>query len=291
MIVATPTLVPALAPVERALATVRRRRGAEGTRGLVPGLVVPGDHTGWFPAGDLLRGPRGDGHDDLGRLLDVAKQRWGGSPHAAAALAWRSYTHWLAMPVVLGWALARRVLLVEPDDVLVRVDDDRQLLTLGWRRVRLAVLPDDPLVTSHPLVPTESPLAVPAGPMWATDAQRSVELTVVGSEPELLGVLHGTLRGAHLDPLLAQLTSRVRLGARTLLGSLASAVAYSVIRGVEAPDAELTATADTLLSALDVADLVEFEPGPDGPAVRRRTCCLAFTLPEPKICASCCLRR
>ena len=47
--------------------------------------------------------------------------------------------------------------------------------------------------------------------------------------------------------------------------------------------------AQTLLSALDVADLVTLEPDPEGLRVQRRTCCLAFTLPGQKICAGCCV--
>jgi ferric iron reductase protein FhuF len=260
MIAVTPTLVPGIVPVENALAAVRRRRGPEGTRGLLPGLIVPdGAAAGWLPASTWTAG--GARLDDL---LDAAKQRWGASPHAAAALAWRSYTYWLAMPVVLGWATARRVLLLDPDDVLVRVSvtHDRPLLTLGLRRVRLAVLAGDPIAGD----------------------------TVAGSEAELLRLLRTALRDHHLDPLLSQIRTRVNLGDRTLLGSLASAVAYGVVRGVDAPAAELIATAETLLTALDLPDLVDLEPGPDGVNVRRRTCCLAFTLPEPKICSGCCLK-
>jgi ferric iron reductase protein FhuF len=40
-----------------------------------------------------------------------------------------------------------------------------------------------------------------------------------------------------------------------------------------------------------VADLVELVPGRGGePTVQRRTCCLAFTLPSPKVCQGCCVR-
>lgn len=254
-----------LRPVEAALATVRRRRGVDGTRGLAPGLVVPADSPGWLPATELVSGRR------LPDLLAAAGRRWRATPHVAGALAWRSYTHWLAMPAVLGWATAGRVPLVDPDDVLVHIDEDRArpLLTFGLRRVRLVVLPDDPLA-------------------------RTGDPAVVGSGAELLRALRATVRESHLDPLLARLRDAVSLGTRILLGSLAAGLAYGVVRGVEAPPARLAATVDTLLDAFDVADLVELEPGPDPdsdpPGVRRRTCCLAFTLPEPKICASCCLR-
>lgn len=272
--VAAPATAPALAPVARALAELRRRRGAGAGRGLVPGLVVPAGSPGWHPAAALLAdGSRADGSradGSLDGLLDAAKQRWGASPHAAAALAWRSYVYWLVLPVVLGWVTARRVPLIAPADVLVRVavDHSRSLVRVGLRPpVRVAALPDDPLAVSG-----------------------DPGLTAVGSEDELRRVLRGTVRDHHLDPLLARIQTRVRLGTRTLLGSLASGVAYGVVRGVEAAPATLAATADTLLSTLDVADLVALDPGPDGPTVRRRTCCLAFTLPEPRICSGCCLR-
>jgi ferric iron reductase protein FhuF len=41
-----------------------------------------------------------------------------------------------------------------------------------------------------------------------------------------------------------------------------------------------------VLAALGVARLVDLSP--DG-RVRRRTCCLAFALPEPKVCDGCCI--
>lgn len=260
MIAATLT-VPVLAPVEFTLAEMRRRRGEDATRGLVPGLILPDPAPGWTPASALISGER------LGTVLAAAEQRWGGSPHAGAALAWKCYTYWLALPAVLGWATARRVPLLDPDDVLVRPSGRQPFLTIGLRRARVAVLPSDPL-------------AVTGGG----------DVTVVASEAELLAVFRDTLRARHLDPLLAQIRSWVRLGERTLLGSLASGVAYGVLRGVRGGAADLRRTADTLLSALDVADLVDLEPTPDGYAVHRRTCCLAFTLPTPKVCSGCCIR-
>lgn len=264
MTLALPTLAPALAPVTAALATVHRVRGAAGVQGLYPGLVVPEHAPGWSPASDLVDG------SGLDTLLDAAKRHWDASPHAAVALAWRSYTYWLTMPVALGWATARRVPLTSPDDVLVSIDGDQRLLTLGLRRPRVAVLPDDPLAQ----------LRDPAG----------ADVTVVDSEQELLTTLRTTLRDHHLDPLLQRLRHRGRLGARTLLGSLAHATGQAVLRGMDAPTPVVRQAVRTLLAALDVADLVEIVDGPDGPELQRRTCCLAFTLPEPKVCGSCCLR-
>lgn len=263
MTVATLAAVPALAPVEAALAVVRRRRGPDGSRGLTPGLVVA-DPAGWLPAAEVVSGRR------LDDLLDAAAQRWRATPHAAAALAWRSYTYWLAMPAVLGWATARRVPLLDSADVLIRFSEHEPFLTLGLRRLRLAVLPDDPL----------------AGGPGVTG------VTVAATEEQLLAVLRASLRDAHLDPLLAQIQTRVRVGARTLLGSLASAVGYAAVRGLDTTPDEITGAAQRLLAVLGVADLVDLPPGPDGhPTVQRHTCCLAFTLPEPKICSGCCLRR
>jgi hypothetical protein len=248
--------------VETALAGIRHRRGPGGTRGIVPGLIVADPGPGWIPASALLSGERVD------ELLDAAKQRWGAAAPAAAALAWRSYTYWLALPAVLSWATTRRVPLVDPHDLLfqVSVGHDQPLLRFGARRGGVAALPDD-----H--------AAIDAG------------VTIVTSQAELLRQLRVTLRDAHLDPLLERLQDRVRLGTRTLLGSLASAVGHAVVRGLDGPPEELRRTADTLLSALDVADLVELAPGEDATdlVVRRRTCCLAFTLPEPKLCSGCCI--
>lgn len=260
MIAATLT-APVLAPVELTLAEMRRRRGADATHGLVPGLILPDGGSGWTPASELVSGR------SLGALLGAADRRWGGSPHACAALAWKCYTYWLALPAVLGWAAARRVPLLDPRDVLVRPSGERPFLTIGLRRARVAVLPTDPMA-----------------------AAEGDDVTVVASEEALLDTLRDTLRNRHLDPLLAEIRSWVRLGERTLLGSLASGVAYGVLRGAPGDAEELRGTAHTLLSALGVADLVDLEPAPTGYVVQRRTCCLAFTLPQPKVCSGCCVR-
>lgn len=248
--------------VETALARVRHHRGPGGTRGIVPGLIVADPDAGWMPASALLSGER------LDELLDAAKQRWGAAAPAAAALAWRSYTYWLTLPAALSWATARRVPLVDPGDLLfqVSVSHDRPLLTLGVRRGGVAALPDD-RIAAEP------------------------DVMIVTSEADLLRQLRTTLRDTHLDPLLERFQGRVRLGTRTLLGSLASAVAYAVVRGLDGTPEQLRRTAGALLSALDVTDLVDLVPADDATEllVRRRTCCLAFTLPEPKLCSGCCI--
>jgi hypothetical protein len=254
-------VAPPLTSVVAVLRAMGTRHGAAAIRGIAPDLVV-GDPAGWMPASRLVDGSR------LPDLLDAAKQRWGATPHAAATLAWKSYTYWLALPAVLGWASARRVPLLDPADVLIRFTDHQPFLTVGLRRAVVAVLPSDPLVaTCDPAV------------------------RVVASEAELLDTLRTTLLDAHLTPLLDRVRQDTNLGQRTLLGSLASGVAHGLIRASDALPGSTAENASTLLETLGVADLVSLVPGAAGElTVQRRTCCLAFTLPEPKICASCCIR-
>ncbi|SBT49374.1 IucA/IucC family C-terminal-domain containing protein [Micromonospora auratinigra] len=252
--VATP-----LAPVT---ATLRAMFGTDDLPGLAPGLLVD-DETRWSPATRLIDGTL------LPEFLRAATRRFGGTPHACAALAWKSYSYWTALPAVLGWAAARRVPLLDPADVLLHFEDHHQLLTLGLRRsTPVAVLPTDPLApTGHP------------------------DVRVVADEAALLGALRATLLDAHFAPLIAAIQTDVRLGTRTLLGSVASGIAHGILRASDALPGSATEAVGTLLGTLDLSDLVELVPGPGGaPTVQRRTCCLAFTLPRPKVCQGCCLR-
>ena len=241
-----------LAPVRSVLDAMRARHGIEVVRGLVPGLVVH-DPVGWLPATRLADGSA------LPEVLSAARRRWGGSRHASAALAWKSYTYWVALPAVVGYALTRRVPDMSPEQVLVRPHGEAPFLEIGLRSPALAVLPDDPLAGAP-------------GVRVVTD---------------LAGFLRGTLLDAHLSPVLDRLREHVRLGRRTLLGSLASGAAHGVLRARSAVPGRPAATAQEVLSVLGVDDLVEITPEL---AVQRRTCCLAFTLPQPKICQGCCLR-
>jgi hypothetical protein len=236
--------------------------GTDDLPGLQPGLIVT-DESGWMPASQLVNGSR------LPLLLDAAQRRWSAAPHASAALAWKAYTYWLALPAVLGWASARRVPLLRPADVLVHLDDHRSLITVGLHRdTTVAVLPGDPLALAGP-----------------------PEVRVVADEADLLASLRTSLLDEHLTPMLDAIHDRVRLGSRTLLGSVASGVAYGILRAADSLPGSSAQNVGTLLDALGVADLVELVPGPTGePTVQRRTCCLAFTLPQPKVCAGCCIR-
>lgn len=254
-----PVLAAPLAPVH---ATLRAMSGGNPLPGLAPDLIVD-DERGWTPATRLIDGAAID------EFLGAAARRWQASPHAAAALAWKSYAYWLALPAVLGWAAARRVPLLDPADVLLDFDGDAPVVTVGLRpSTGVAVLPNDPLAFS----------GLP-------------QVRVVADEAALLRALRVSLLDRHLTPLVATTRARVRLGARTLLGSLASGIAYGLLDAADVLPGPTRQHIDTLLGALDVADLVELVPGPTGElTVRRKTCCLAFTLPTPKICPGCCLR-
>lgn len=228
--------------------------------GLAPDLLVH-DRAGWLPATDLVNGIR------LPELLEAAARRWQAQPHAAAALAWKAYTYWLTLPAVLGWVSARRVPLLRPDDVLVHFEDHRPLITIGLdRHITVAVLASDPLALA----------GLP-------------QVHVVPDEARLLAMLRSTLLDEHLSPMLDAIQNEhVRVGNRTLLGSVASGVAYGILRAADVVPGSTAENVGVLLSTLGVEDLIELVPGPDGrPAVQRKTCCLAFTLPQPKVCAGC----
>lgn len=241
----------AWAPTEAALAAM----GAAGEVTL--GLNAP--FGGWLPATAFTR-PEG-----LAILLKAASARWNAPPHAAATLAWKSYSYWASLPVVLSWAAARRVPLVSAGNAYTLLHEDAPFLRIGVRDVPFAVLPDDPL-------------AQLAGSV------------VVDSDEALLGMLREILLDGHLYPLLDAIRNEVHVGRRTLLGSVASGIAYGIIRSAPALRGRAEDLLDELLGALDLADLVDIEPTPAGLAVQRKTCCLAFTLAEPKICSGCCIR-
>ncbi|MBQ1043839.1 hypothetical protein KBX35_22200 [Micromonospora sp. C32] len=254
----------AATPFAPVTATLRAMFGTDDLPGLAPGLLVRDELDRWSPAARLIDGTL------LSEFLTAAGRRWGGTPHACAALAWKSYSYWTALPAVLGWASARRVPLLDPADVLVHFEDHHQLLTLGLRAsTTVAVLPGDPLA-----------LAGAPG------------VRVVPDEAALLGALRASLLDAHFAPLITAIQGEVRIGTRTLLGSVASGIAHGILRAADALPGSSVATVGTLLGALDLSDLIELVPGPGGePTVQRRTCCLAFTLPRPKVCQGCCVRQ
>jgi ferric iron reductase protein FhuF len=153
-------------------------------------------------------------------------------------------------------------------------------------RVRVHYSPAQPFVRLGLHEPVTAVLAT--DPVAATDAPG---LLVVPDEAALLGALRRSLVEQHLEPLVARLGDAVHLGHRTLWGSVASGVAYGLSRAADAIPGSTLEVATTLLDTLDAADLVELTPRAGGGLdIRRRTCCLAFTLPTPKVCTTCCIR-
>jgi len=263
--VSAPTAVralDALAPVRdtlRAMATDASRP----MRGISPDLAAYGP--GWSPATDLTSG---DAVDDL---LGAARVRWQATPHAAAALAWKAYTYWLTLPAVLGYAAARRVPLLRPDAVQVRWSTTAPFLKVA-------------------LVPDAVEVAVLGTDSLAAAGRSADALRIAGDDAELLALLRASLLDDHLEPLMAQVRGRVHLGRHALLGSVASAVAHALSRSADVLGGPTLEVAHRLLGALDLDGLVDLGPAPVGLSVRRRTCCLAFTLPTPKVCTDCCIR-
>jgi len=254
------TLVSDTTPLAPVSETLRRAFGTDDLPGLVPNLIVT-DEVGWRSATELADG------SGLPDLLAMATRQWRAAPHTAAALVFKAYAYWAALPALLGWARAQRVPLLHAGDVLVRYDGGQVRIGLA-RSVRVAVLPADPLALEH-----------------------RPDVQVVPDEATLLRALRVSLLDQHLAPVVEAISQRVRLGTRALLGSVASGAAYAILRAADALPGPSVETIDTLLDALGLADLVDLVPGPDGvPTVQRRTCCLAFTLPQPKVCSGCCIR-
>ncbi|NUT23556.1 MAG: hypothetical protein HOV77_30680 [Hamadaea sp.] len=215
--------------------------------------------SGWVRTAELSQ-PAG-----LDLMLRAAARRWQATPHAAATLAWKSYSYWASLPTVLSWAAARRVPLLSAETTYAQFHDEAPFLTIGIGRVPFAVLPTDALAGTPGTI-------------------------VVGDEGELLGVLRRSLLDRHLYPLLDAIRTEVRVGRRTLLGSVASGIAYGMIRASDALPGSTHESLLRLLAALDLDDLVDICSGDSGLSVQRKTCCLAFTLDQPKICSGCCIR-
>jgi hypothetical protein len=179
----------------------------------------------------------------------------------------------------------------------------------------VAVLPSDPLATTQPH-PTTKPHpttehhpatdSFPADdsfpeadrPPSATPTERPTDgppngIRVLPDGEALVTAMRETLVDQHLAPMLDNIRARVNLGRRTLWGSVASGVAHGLSRA--APDLPVPAfeAATGILAALGLDDLVELAPlggSEAGLSIQRKTCCLAFTLPEPTVCLGCCIR-
>ncbi|MFB9658483.1 IucA/IucC family C-terminal-domain containing protein [Glycomyces mayteni] len=242
-------------------ARVERESGSHPVAGIRSWLYGgPADGAVEFPAAELAAGER------VEELMATAAALWGGSPHANAALAWKTYCYWTLAPVVLGYVAARRVPVMDAANTVFRVSAGAPMFSVRQVRPRFLALPHDPCA-GHP------------------------DVEVVANEEVLLDRLRATAFDAHLGPVLDAFLARVRVGRRTLMGSLASGLSYAVASMAPAvPDAD-EVIAKTLLEAFDVAHLVDVATGEDGRlAYRRRTCCLALTIEGGRTCATCCVQ-
>ncbi|MGH8823245.1 MAG: IucA/IucC family C-terminal-domain containing protein [Jiangellaceae bacterium] len=232
-----------------------------------PPASMGGDDTAtWYPA-SWLADPDGPA---LHALLDDAARRWSVGPHAAAGLAFKGYAWAATLPVVVGWAAQRRVPLPETDRVRVGISPDPPFVRFDLADAAVAVLPGDP-AAAHP------------------SAQ------VVGDPGGLLDAARAALVDDHLAAVVAALHSATRVGERLLWGSAAEAIAQPALLMPGRTVADRVGTARMLLDSFGerVRDLIDVVDAPDGPRVRRRTCCLWFTAADGRgrFCASCCVVR
>jgi hypothetical protein len=211
---------------------------------------VVADPDGWIPATALVSGER------LEELFELPERLWDAPSHAAAVLAWKTYTYQLAKPLATGWALAREIPLLSPDNLLVTVLPTAPYLAVGLRRPASAVLAANP-------------------------ASRLPDAIPMADEAALLDFFRDTLIERHLQPLLERTKEARKVGERSLWGQAAAAFAYAF-----ADASAATAMQDTALftDALPVNGLAGVD---DGEVVWRKTCCLAFASPSLTACHDC----
>ncbi|WP_107259430.1 ferric iron reductase [Plantactinospora sp. BB1] len=253
-----PATAGVLAPTIRLMPRLHGRTGPEQVAIAEP-LVVT-DVAGWLPAVGLVAGA------GLERLLSGKVRTLRVPLHVSAVLTWKAYTYWLTLPAVAGYLSSRRVPVLSAGNMLVRVSRREPWVVLGMR---------NPLVT-----------------VLATDPSAGAGATrVVPDEAVLLRTMREAIVERHLRPLALAVCDLTRIGERPLRGGLANAVARHVQRAPGLAGEEALATAGTLLRALGVEDLVRLDlTGTGALRVRRRTCCMAFTVSGLDPCESCALR-
>ena len=207
------------------------------------------DSAGWTAASDLVSGKR------LDVLFDMPRQQWNAPAHAAAVLAWKTYTYRLAQPLATAWTLAREIPLLSADNVLVKILPEAPYITVGLRRSTSAVLP-------------------------TSCATRSHDAIVVPDEPGLLTFLRHTLIEEHLRPLLERTMLERRVGARILWGQAAAGLAYAFYN-ISATPAQDTAQLTEALGLAGLAGVCD-----DG-NIWRTTCCRALNSPDLSACRDC----
>ncbi|MER7502900.1 (2Fe-2S)-binding protein [Nonomuraea pusilla] len=102
-----------------------------GILGVEPGLVIEPDES-WTPVAELLRPP----YPRLRELVAQTAARWNAPLHVGAALFWKTYGYWHAMPMALGWALDGRVPIMRLADTYMKTSEAG--VTIGATRVSWA---------------------------------------------------------------------------------------------------------------------------------------------------------
>ena len=249
--VGVPAAPPPAVPLVPAVPSVGVGTGAGAHAGpsFTADHLVVDDPTGWICAEELLDG------DGLRTLLEMPEQLWSATGHAAAVLAWKTYTYRLAQPLAAAWTFAREIPLLSADNVLVKVLPQKPYIRIGLRRSTSAVLATSP-------------------------ASRSHDAIILPDETSLLRFLRSTLADGHLRPLLERTAAERRAGTRMLWGQAAAGIAYAM--------AEISNTPTDETQAINDALGFEGLAGVRGDVVWRATCCLAFTTPTLSACKDCC---
>ncbi|WP_344588250.1 (2Fe-2S)-binding protein [Actinomadura vinacea] len=100
--------------------------------GVAAGMRATGD--GWVSVAELVAPP----YDRLGVLIAEAERTWGAPPHVAAALWWKSFSYWTALPVAMGWALNRRVPVLTAGTTMLAVPAAEAGMLIGTSELRAA---------------------------------------------------------------------------------------------------------------------------------------------------------
>jgi hypothetical protein len=242
-----------LAPLAGLLDTIARARGEQGVS------LGPAGTAGWLPA-RLLADP---GLPFLDDLVSRAAANTGAGRRAAALLTWKRLSYRITFPVALGWALDRRVPVLDLERVLVEAGPSPRVALSG---ARTAVLPDDPCAGAPDVI-------------------------VVEDGSALLAAMRATLVEGTLGPLAIALRRLVRVGEPVLWGSVAAALAQPLVTYAPLLSCDpLTAPQELMASvAPELARLVDLVPlpGTRALALRRRTCCFAFAVPGLEPCQGC----
>ncbi|MGH3994729.1 MAG: hypothetical protein ACRDSN_19980 [Pseudonocardiaceae bacterium] len=223
----------------------------------------------WLPYRDLVRSER------LPELLDAATTLCGGCPTraahtAAATLMAGDLATAFATPIAAALVAQHRALLLDPNDVHVRIGPDG-VHGLAVTAAHLALLPDDPLTGHHQ--------------------------TTVVDDPTALRTAAATSYATLLTPLLEQVRAAVQRGHRALWADAAERLASAILLALRALDRPDHAPAEValLLAAAPPRlhkqiDWITVHHGDRQlPWKRRTVCCLAYHTPRwtGQYCATC----